>query len=83
MTGRRNRVKRNLDYKKFHETGEKVYKVAEMANPDLEGKKIKELQISEDIVEVFDSYDLNDLDTIDEITDGTRRTEKCHGRRLP
>ena len=69
MTDRGRRAKVNIDYNIFHKTGEKVLKIEKMEGSDLNEKKIVELQISEDILEIFNIYNINELDSVDELSE--------------
>ena len=57
-----------IDYKKFHETGERVIK--DMTDSNSSKEKLSEAKIVADINEFYDLFNLSDLSSEEEIRDG-------------
>ena len=70
MSGRDRRGKRDIDYSIFHSTGRKVDKVRDEMTDVREEKRVKEIQICDDLEEAFTLYAPDDLETEDEVSEG-------------
>ena len=70
MSGRDRRGKRDIDYSIFHSTGKKVDKVRDEMTDVREEKRVKEIQICDDLEEAFTLYALDDLETEDGVSEG-------------
>ena len=69
MSGKDREAKRDLDYAVLHKTGDKVDKDRKMEAVRRE-KRVKEMQICDDLDEAFTLYALKELVTEDEISEG-------------
>ena len=70
MSRRERAAKRDLDYAIFDKTGKKVDKNRNEMDKVRREKRVKELQLRNDINEAFTLYALADLETEDEISEG-------------
>ena len=70
MSDRERAGKRDIDYSIFHKTGKKVDKNRNKMDEVRREKRVKELQLRDDIDEAFTLYALADLETEDEISEG-------------
>ena len=70
MSDRERAGKRDIDYSIFHKTGKKVDKNRNNMDEVRREKRVKELQLRDDIDEAFTLYALTDLENEDEISEG-------------
>ena len=76
MSGHKRADRIVIDYLQYHKTGEKILKTKRSEKMDLREKKVKEMQICEDIAESLNIYVLDDLETESEISEAIEQVNE-------